>query len=634
MASRIHSLSRNLAVLFLAMAPTVIGAINLPIEVVGPDGTTASVTVNLSAGRAAETQSLWMQVHGLSFTDMASVQVNESPWMPLNNQTVRVAEPGRSYGGIGGGFATLKMTLPLAPRILQDGANTIHFRFNRTNGVASGFRVLAWNFLTGAGAAILPPSTFTEEDPNTWKPPFDKPGESATGCSLWHTAALRANGLPNAPPIRAHCADCHAEDGRDLKYFNYSNASIVARSRFHGLSEVEGGQIATYIRGLQVPNPGRPWNPPYQPGPGRDGQPAENWAAGAGLRWVLDADEDALRYLVSGTRITAETFRPDGNLNAREIPIAMQLPDWNHWLPHIHPLDAFGSRFSDPSSPPGDMKDMAAWFEEWTKAQSRFLGAHAARSFGKWTPELAEKIYATQVWGLVKIWEITQERNLEAAGRTWFNVVPLMTAPASAGIPDGPSGMGGSALTNEYFTAAWYELQLLVNSGEHRHRGKQPIDWPYIAAQMLKLYRQSGKPEPARLLVTVIKAMQSTDPKIGPEDDSQGWRPERNIDPRIMVSEEWAPMFQPLTRDDRQALTNALLEAWLDKNFEYRPAEYFHRGLVARKYVAPEELRGITGGRVWEALPQFQAIAVRPDLIKRLKVWRDTSSDLAKLFHY
>jgi hypothetical protein len=99
---------------------------------------------------------------------------------------------------------------------------------------------------------------------------------------------------------------------------------------------------------------------------------------------------------------------------------------------------------------------------------------------------------------------------------------------------------------------------------------------------MLKLYRQSGKPEPARLLVTVIKAMQSTDPKIGPEDDSQGWRPERNIDPRIMVSEEWAPMFQPLRPDVRLALTDALLEAWLDKNFEYRPAEYFHRGLVAR----------------------------------------------------
>ena len=27
-------------------------------------------------------------------------------------------------------------------------------------------------------------------------------------------------------PILAHCSDCHAQDGRDLKYFNYSNNSI------------------------------------------------------------------------------------------------------------------------------------------------------------------------------------------------------------------------------------------------------------------------------------------------------------------------------------------------------------------------------------------------------------------------
>src|SRR5207249_8229093 len=44
--------------------------------------------------------------------------------------------------------------------------------------------------------------------------------------------------------------------------------TTLFRSMFHGLSEQQGELVASYIRSLPVPNPGRPWNPPYQPGPG------------------------------------------------------------------------------------------------------------------------------------------------------------------------------------------------------------------------------------------------------------------------------------------------------------------------------------------------------------------------------
>jgi hypothetical protein len=64
--------------------------------------------------------------------------------------------------------------------------------------------------------------------------------------------------------------------------------------------------------------------------------------------------------------------------------------------------------------------------------------------------------------------------------RTWFNTIPEATAPATVNIPDGPAGMGGSALTNEYFDASWYELQMLLNSGNHRHRDRLPVDWVYL----------------------------------------------------------------------------------------------------------------------------------------------------------
>jgi hypothetical protein len=70
---------------------------------------------------------------------------------------------------------------------------------------------------------------------------------------------------------------------------------------------------------------------------------------------------------------------------------------------------------------------------------------------------------------------MTQEFGLEGRGRelfgvtgesrTWFNTIPEATAPSTVNIPDGPAGMGGSALTNEYFDASWYELQMLVGPG-------------------------------------------------------------------------------------------------------------------------------------------------------------------------
>ena len=158
-----------------------------------------------------------MRIHGLSYADMASVQVNRSAWLPLNNDTVVVAEPGHSYGGIGGGFSTLTVTLALPRGAVVEGANTLRFRFNKSDGVASGFRIVAFNLLTADSGKALEASAFTHDDPDTWAPPLTDPDSIRAGEALWLNAPLRANRLPNAPPIRAHCADCHTRDGRDLK---------------------------------------------------------------------------------------------------------------------------------------------------------------------------------------------------------------------------------------------------------------------------------------------------------------------------------------------------------------------------------------------------------------------------------
>src|SRR6516225_7663244 len=342
------------------------GRMLLPIEVLGADGTTASRTVTLTTPECESVRSLWLKVHGLRYPTQASVQINSGMWIPLRNDTVSVAALGKTFGGIGGGFSTLELTLALPTGSAVAGGNTIRFRFNQSDGLASGYRVLAWNFVTDDGSKVLPPTDFVEDAPGSWTPPLPDADSIHAGQELWHTASLVASGLQNSPRIQAHCADCHAHNGLDLKYFNFSNVSIIARSRFHGLTTLQGEQIASYIRSLAFPSPGRPWNPPYQPGPGLDEQPISNWAAGAGLAWILGRDTDALEYLLveHGTRlsaatsagsvrdvhelvgqITPEVFRPDGNLNPREIPIALQLPDWSQWLPRVHPKDAWGSAF-------------------------------------------------------------------------------------------------------------------------------------------------------------------------------------------------------------------------------------------------------------------------------------------------
>ena len=621
--------------------------VRLPIEVTGKDRTTQSVTVSVPSGAGHQVRSLWMQIHGLEYAGMASIRVNQSPWFSLNNDTVTVADPGKSYGGIGGGVATLKLTLALPAATVLDGPNTIHFRFNGTNGIASGFRVLAFNFVEQDGRVALPSCTFLEEDPNTWEPPLRDPTNISAGRSLWHEAELVASSLPDARPIHAHCSDCHTRDGRDLKYFNFSNSSIVARSRFHGLSQLQGQQIASYIRSLPVANPGRPWNPPYQPGPGLDAQPAANWAAGAGLAWVLDNEVDTLPFIFVGhwPAISPAAFAPDANLNPREIPIAFPLPDWNHWLPQVHPIDAWGVHFensafarlyqaSDYAQRVGTGK-IPAFFDQWSASRSQFLTPHLGPGSRKWTTKLAEEFYSAELWQLVKTWEITQEFGLEADGqRTWPNTVPAATAPAAVNIPDGPNGMGGSALTNEYFNSAWYELQLLLNNGNHRHHGRLPIDWVYFLRHFRDLQRLSERPEPARLLVAVIKAMQSSDPDIGPQNIGEGWRPEQNVDPRIMIAKEWAPMFSSLPDAMKQAITESLLTAWLDKNLQYPPASYFRLGLQTTSYARPRDLQVISGGKVWEAAAQFQAVGVNAQLIDRLQAWGRQYTSLASLFHY
>jgi hypothetical protein len=256
----------------------------------------------------------------------------------------------------------------------------VQFRFNGTDGESNGYRVLDVQ-LQDAGAADAGTNTIVRFDPMSERGTSTlAAADIAAGKALWTAQATIAKSSIVPRTLQAACASCHAANGRDLQYFNYSNNAIVQRSRFHGLSETQGKQIVAYIRGSLANIPyvekARPWNPPYQPGPGLDCTTGPNsacataWAGGAGLDAVLSSPADALKALF-GKSVAAPLsltqgdvdamMNPNATMNAREIPVPIQFPDWNAWLPTIHPLDVWpaqadGSGFVNGAAFAGDSK--------------------------------------------------------------------------------------------------------------------------------------------------------------------------------------------------------------------------------------------------------------------------------------
>ena len=70
-----------------------------------------------------------------------------------------------TYSGIGGFFAMLKIGAPVAAGLLTAGQNTISFRFNVSNYVSMGYRVIGINVLDGAGTRLIPAAGFAQSDP-------------------------------------------------------------------------------------------------------------------------------------------------------------------------------------------------------------------------------------------------------------------------------------------------------------------------------------------------------------------------------------------------------------------------------------------------------------------------------------
>ncbi len=536
------------------------GPIILPIEVMGQPGYTAAVRFNLKG--AAGIDYLFLRVHRPAYADAlvnpkrgakASVRLNNGKWIDLTDETVKVYEPAASYGGLSGGFHTVKLRVPISGA--KQGENVLRFRFNGTDGFTTGYRVLNMNLLRGS-TRVLSKERFVRDLPKDWRPRRKTAGDIAQGKKLWETAEL-VDG-PNKQPIKAKCGSCHAQDGRDLEYFAYSNWSIEERAKFHGLSQKESEQVSSYIRSLKdskkVRRLGRPWNPPYQPGPGLDSKPVEYWAAGTGLKSVLQKDADMLPYLFpNGTSKKAMARVTDayGRLNVREMPIALQFPDWNDWLPKVHPLDVWKNNYFKQGAAQQAYQELrqrltqdgvdnlianrdlpkllaqteyqAAEFvnkgSSNTKTQLRVKDGPALNLLKNGISIERAKSYLMH-FVAVKNWEVMQEFDLEdkapqifksddgevrawpSKGRSVFSVAPHIIADDQNNFADQDPVVG------EYQSTAWYQLQMTLNANQRQAVAERPMDWPYQQRHVRELGERTGVHHPLRFAATQIKAMQ------------------------------------------------------------------------------------------------------------------------------
>jgi hypothetical protein len=610
------------SLLLVAMLGTVhaIAAVVLPVEVLGEPGHVEAVEVSLPEGSPGVT-AMSLRVHGLNAHNKMSLRINDSPdWITLNRENVTFPFPDGKLFGMTGAQATIRMIVPLPSGIVRPGKNIIRFRFNDEDGVSIGYRVLAFNFMASPDSQpLVPAGEFVREDPSAWRPPLDSAEAIAEGKKLWYSAPLWDGGRP----IRVSCSDCHAHDGRDLKYFNYSNKSIVERSIYHRLTRDQGTKIASYIRSLPVPyeENGRPWNPPYQPGPGLDSKPVRSWAAGAGLEWVLDRDYDTLKYIFPD-EASVDSYNFSKTTNPREIPLYVQFPDWNHWLTHRHPIDLA----ADSGKPPGWIPPLVDSYKQVRSEVQQKLNSEGRPAAVQrlvfmcneiWNRTLSDGPGGMPVsqWRITKIWEMMQEFELEGESRSYF----------------GPQGHPRSWYSGEVFRAAphlnnsqtsetwafesmlWYQLQLVLNDSNRKMYDTHPIAFEYLQP-FSKNWGAAGLPPSYSIMVLdKIKAGEASADYTELQGARNGWYANLTV-PDVLFERGWVSSeVDRLNPSLKNRIAIALSIAWLEKCERFPPADYQNYGYTEERLRARSQ-------PLFSTIPiGLESIGASPALVQRAR---------------
>lgn len=199
---------------------------------------------------------------------------------------------------------------------------------------------------TYAAKVLIPETSFQYYSPSL----TGSGGNAVTGATLWTTPLKDRNDtFPNHRAL-ASCADCHTQSGIDLVLHGFDKRGVYAASNDRGLTLDQGKHIAAFLAtNSHYPGPakGRPWNAPYQPGPGLDSGTSDQWTAGVGDEWATVYDQDLCMALLPGCDPTTGTggseslWAPTASMSLRETPKWVRLPHIMKWWPVVSPKDFY-----------------------------------------------------------------------------------------------------------------------------------------------------------------------------------------------------------------------------------------------------------------------------------------------------
>jgi hypothetical protein len=326
-------------------------------------------------------------------------------------------------------------------------------------------------------------------------------------------------------------------------------------------------------------------------------------AAGAGLEAVLETDDETRAHLFPDG-INAASIGADQTLNLRELPIALQLPDWNRWLPEIHPVDVWGDYFlattpvdgSDGDSY-GDVLghyDILVYRLETEGVQSLidrnkltglvkdFSGAGVTYFLqndyggglqnmpGGMAPEVGKT--SIRRWTNVKLWEVHNSFELDGRApeiygtygeaRSWLGAHRQMfdlSPHLSADVPGGFAYQ--TPIAGQTESKQWYQLQSIVNAGNRAGYPTRPVDWNYHPMGTGYFENSGALTHPYRIAAAWIKLIQlfhNLDRPFGDLEEAYV----RQAHPAL-----WADMgsFKGLAPQERADLFSAILSAYMDK---------------------------------------------------------------------
>ena len=245
--------------------------------------------------------------------------------------------------------------------------------------------------------------------------------------------------------------------------------------------------------------------------------------------------------------------------------------------------------------------------------------------------EFAKVNYAK--WMAVKYFEFMHEYNLEymaelhpdvpledevegtrqwpGSDRTVFEIAPHFTADNWLHFADQP------LLEGRYMSSAWYQLQMVLHSGEYDQLQKGgPMDWSYHFGHIYHMTDAGAPREGFRFISSYIKLWQTRSNNRPLDDFEKGWRM-RYVHPWRIYSHENGNQssMEELNVNDpglRVKIYNAVIAEWVKEvrrhNLATWPREYNDwTRLDPETHIPSAENVDFGSNRLWKSSKQYHA---------------------------